>query len=662
MPLAVGEVFAGYNIVRVLGAGAMGTVYLVQHPRLPRHDALKVLSAALTADPQYRARFLREADIAAGLSHPNILGIHDRGESGEQFWISMDFVSGTDAAKLLREHYPRGMPVGLAMQIITAVGSALDYAHQRGLLHREVKPANILIADPGSEAQRVFLADFGIARRVDDTGLTATNIAIGTVAYAAPEQLMGETIDARADQYALACTAFHLLTGAQPYDHSSAAVVITKHVMAPPPPIGERRPELAALQPVFDRALAKRPAERFMRCQDFTQALHRSLNPGATLVAPDPGRAGDTMLAPTPIDMQSTQFAPIPPPIPPPVPSPPPQWVPSPMVGTVPPGPAGPGSQPNPKGRRVALAAIAALAVVIGVVVVIALTNTGSSTHPAVSPTSTPPPNSGPFTGTFIAEFGPLLNVLGQEQPNTAAPGKETWNLRSACGAGLCVATASKASGPFTAHPPNLVFDDVAGRWTAVAVAPGPCHGHDTETWNFVWLQPRPDGAMAGEWVSDAVDCYSKRVVTFTRTGDTNVASLADPLAQPARVVSAAQGLHGQYHSHTTMPGARAVDENFNVQTICLRAGDRCISRFENFEGTGALLLVYTSGVWARNDVGDVPCPDGRTSHRTIDGVFPAPNPPQDPIMELTGHGHKQEAGSSCISGDYTQVLNRTGD
>src|SRR5271166_28567 len=159
MPLAVGEVFAGYTILRVLGAGAMGTVYLVQHPRLPRRDALKVLSADLTPDEQYRARFVREADIAAGLSHPNILGVHDRGESGGQFWIAMDFVDGTDAARLLREQYRGGMPVGLATQIIAGVASALDYAHQRGLLHRDVKPANILIADPGSEVQRVFLAD-----------------------------------------------------------------------------------------------------------------------------------------------------------------------------------------------------------------------------------------------------------------------------------------------------------------------------------------------------------------------------------------------------------------------------------------------------------------------------------------------------------------------
>ncbi|POY26196.1 serine/threonine-protein kinase [Mycobacterium kansasii] len=297
MPLAVGEVFAGYTILRVLGAGAMGTVYLAQHPRLPRRDALKVLPAELTADPQYRARFVREAEIAASLWHPNILGIHDRGESGGQFWISMDFVAGTDAAKLLRDRYPRGMPLELAAPIITAVGSALDYAHQRGLLHRDVKPANILIADPGSETQRVFLADFGIARPVDDTaGLTATNFAIGTVAYAAPEQLMGEPIDGRADQYALACTAFHMLSGTQPYESPSAAAVITKHVMAPPPPIGERRPELARLDPVFARAMAKKPAERFAHCRDFTEQLA----PGCAPTLAGSGPSGqDTQLAPT---------------------------------------------------------------------------------------------------------------------------------------------------------------------------------------------------------------------------------------------------------------------------------------------------------------------------------------------------------------------------
>src|ERR1700738_1128204 len=152
MPVSVGELFAGFTILRVLGAGAMGTVYLAAHPRLPRQDALKVLSAELTADTQYRERFLREADLAASLSHPNILGIHDRGEYEEQFWISMDYVAGTDAGRLVREDYSNGMPLADALAIITGVGSALDYAHQLGLLHRDVKPANILL---GPQSQRI---------------------------------------------------------------------------------------------------------------------------------------------------------------------------------------------------------------------------------------------------------------------------------------------------------------------------------------------------------------------------------------------------------------------------------------------------------------------------------------------------------------------------
>jgi tRNA A-37 threonylcarbamoyl transferase component Bud32 len=654
MPLAVGAEFAGYTILRVLGAGGMGTVYLVQHPRLPRQDALKVLSADLTTDPQYRARFLREADVAAGLSHPNILGIHDRGECGEQFWIAIDFVRGIDAARLLRERYPRGMPVGLAMQIIVAVGSALDYADQRGLLHRDVKPANILIADPGSESQRVFLADFGIARRVDDTGLTSTNIAVGTVAYAAPEQLMGESIDGRADQYALACTAFHLLTGSQPYESPTAAAVIAKHVMAPPPLIGQRRPELASLEPVFARAMAKKPAERFPRCQDFTHALHRALDAGGTQRAPQPIRVENTMPAPDFVYGPSSQFPPTQAAPMPPTPQPPPRA----GLG----GFGGGGPQPSRKRRRVIFAGIGAVIAVIGVVLAIALTYTGNSPHPPAKPTETALPNTGPFTGTYTADFGPRVDVIGRDLPGSPPPGKETWALRSMCGAGGCVATAARTAGHFRDHPPKLVFDDVAGRWIAVVLATQNCHNRDTEDWEFVWLQPHPDGSMSGEWIGDSLDCYSKRNVTFTRAGDTDVASLPDPSAQSARVVSAAQGLHGVYHSTATMAGTKPSEEDFHVQTVCLRAGDRCLSRFLTVDATGSHYMFFANGVWTRNNEDDYRCSDGRTSHRKIDGVYPAPNPPQDPIMQLTGHGHRDESGSACISGDYEQVLHRTGD
>jgi serine/threonine-protein kinase len=270
-PFDAGTIFAGYTIVRRLGSGGMGEVYLAQHPRLPRQDALKVLRPEVSADGEYRERFHREADIAATLWHPHIVGVHDRGEFNRQLWISMDYVDGTDAGRLQHDGYPEGMPAAEVAEVVAAVADALDYAHQRNLLHRDVKPANILVA---KDDQRILLADFGIARWVDDpSGLTATNMTVGTVSYAAPEQLMGGQLDGRADQYALAATAYHLLTGSPPFHHTNPAVVISQHLNATPPVIGDRRPELAALDPVLAKALAKAPDDRFERCADFARAL-----------------------------------------------------------------------------------------------------------------------------------------------------------------------------------------------------------------------------------------------------------------------------------------------------------------------------------------------------------------------------------------------------
>jgi len=275
MPLASGETFAGFTVVRLLGSGGMGEVYLAEHPRLPRRDALKVLPADVSADPDYRARFEREADFASKLWHPRIVSVHDRGDYDGQLWISMDYVDGLDAARLLAGRYRDGMPIGQAVRIVTAVASALDYAHKQGLLHRDVKPANIMLThSEEDEEQRILLADFGIARNIHDiSGLTATNMTIGTVAYAAPEQLMGEEIDGRADQYALAATAYHLLTGSQLFPHSNPAVVIGRHLTSPPPALSEIRPELTELDAVFAQALAKKPEDRFARCSDLARAL-----------------------------------------------------------------------------------------------------------------------------------------------------------------------------------------------------------------------------------------------------------------------------------------------------------------------------------------------------------------------------------------------------
>lgn len=216
--------FAGYRILGLLGSGGMGEVYLAQHPRLPRRDALKLLRGDVSANPEYRARFDREADLAATLWHPHIVGVHDRGEMDGQLWIAMDYVDGTDAARLIRDRYPNEMPLADVLDIVTAIADALDYAHEQGLLHRDVKPANILLTDPHAGNRRILLADFGIARATDDTsGLTASNVTVGSVAYAAPEQLTDAPLDGRAGQYALACTVFHLLTGTPPFVNSNPA-------------------------------------------------------------------------------------------------------------------------------------------------------------------------------------------------------------------------------------------------------------------------------------------------------------------------------------------------------------------------------------------------------------------------------------------------------
>jgi serine/threonine-protein kinase len=273
--LRTGEVFAGYTIERLLGRGGMGSVYLARHPRLPRLTAMKLLNPELFEDKEIRARFEREADLVARLDHPNIVTVFDRGVEGDRLWISMRYIDGTDAAAL----DAWTLPPQRAVQIIAETATALDFAHSRGVLHRDVKPANILLERVEGGQERVFLSDFGIARLRDDTGrLTQTGTFTATLAYAAPEQLSGAPLDHRADQYSLACTLFRLLTGTVPFDATNPVAVIHGHLSAPPPQVSRLRPGLpVALDGVLAKAMAKHVADRFDSCTEFAAAAWQAL-------------------------------------------------------------------------------------------------------------------------------------------------------------------------------------------------------------------------------------------------------------------------------------------------------------------------------------------------------------------------------------------------
>ncbi|ORA17013.1 serine/threonine-protein kinase [Mycobacterium asiaticum] len=634
MSLEVGQVFAGYTILRILGAGGMGRVYLATHPRLPRDDALKVLPAEFTDDPEYRARFAREADLAAGLSHPHIVRIYDRGENDGLLWISMDYVAGTDVANLLAERYQAGMPVDEVVSTISAVASALDYAHHRGLLHRDVKPANILLTHPdGGQDRRIYLADFGIARRMDDgTGITAADVAVGTVAYAAPEQLKAGPIDGRADQYALACTAFHLLTGAPPFDHTNPTVVITQHIGTPPPSIGDRRPELAGLNPVFAKALAKEPADRFANCGEFALALSKHLTPYQY----------DTPIA---LHAQHTQ-----PSIPLPVPTREPRsgWAQRPAV-------------------LIGALVVVALLLVGGVFAGVKLTQ--SSRKPtstaAPQPANPAPPSissagpAGPFTGTYRADFGPLTDLDGNQAPD-AEPSTGTYAVRSICAGNGCVATASRLKGePHFAS--TMVFDQVGGTWLAVALSASPCRNSTGEIWEVFRLQARPDGTLSGEQTRTARNnCQEKRTVTFTRTGDV-APGLPDPATLPPRVISVAEGLRGHYQLTRKFVGGDPQQMgNSEIVTNCLRTGDRCMSYFH--VKTGDVPLIFAAGMWTWVDTNSGKCPDGSPATLKANAQFPLPQPVQDPITILNGNGHWTQTGSCAVDIDFSEVFTRTGD
>ena len=267
--------FLHYRIEEPIGQGGMGVVYLAHDVRLGRKVALKLMAPSLARDERYRTRFASESELAMSLEHPNVVPIHDAGEAEGRLYLAMRRVEGTDLRALLREE--GALPPPRALAIVSQIAQALDAAHASGLVHRDVKPSNVLL----DENDHVYLADFGLTRRLsDEASLRSDALAVGTPAYVAPEQLEGRTVDGRADVYSLGCLLYECLTGEPPFRADSRLALAWAHLEQEPPRVTERRPELSeAVDAVVATAMAKDPAERFATCAAFAAAAESALMP-----------------------------------------------------------------------------------------------------------------------------------------------------------------------------------------------------------------------------------------------------------------------------------------------------------------------------------------------------------------------------------------------
>ena len=268
----VGTRIADYRLEEQIGQGGMAVVFRARDERLHRPVALKILSPALATDEASRQRFIRESRSAAAVNDPHIIPVFEAGDADGVLFIAMQHVPGGDAGTLVRSEGP--LPPTRAAAIISAVASALDAAHAAGQVHRDVKPANMLVdAQPG-RPDHVYLSDFGLTKgALSMVSQTGTGHVRGTPNYRAPEQIRGDQVDARTDEYGLACAVYTLLSGEPPFPRDEVMAVMYAHLSMPPPPLTSRRPGLSpAVDDVLLRALAKAPGDRYPSCGEFADA------------------------------------------------------------------------------------------------------------------------------------------------------------------------------------------------------------------------------------------------------------------------------------------------------------------------------------------------------------------------------------------------------
>jgi serine/threonine-protein kinase len=650
-----GTPFGRYQLIELLGRGGMGEVWRAYDSAIDRVVALKMLLPHLSEDPDFEKRFRREARAAGRLDDPHVVPIHDVGEIDGRLYVTMRLITGTDLQTLI-DAGP--LDPERAVSIIDQIASALHHAHRAGLVHRDVKPSNILIG----ENDFAYLIDFGIARTAEDTGVTATGAAIGTWAYMAPERFNTGEVHPSSDIYALACVFYECLTGQRPFPGDTLEQIAVGHIFTPPPrPSEESGTVPTALDEVIARGLAKQPADRYPTAIQLAAAAKQVItDPGRSANRPPPS-APATMTSPSPPSWSRQEWT-----QPPPTNGGTPPMAATQLSGPhmyMPPAP--PVAQRRGRRRAVvigALVSVVVLVIAVGIVAIVGLTQRDqtASTAPSVAAGG-----GADFTGTYRADYGPGTDLEGTSAPNAPAT-TSSWAVRSECGASGCVATAANISSGGGALLSNLTFDKLGGTWVAVGVASAQCGGDaPTELWVVMTLQPDPDGTLSGETVRAATNgaCAAKRTVKFTRTGDPDLNKVPDPAVLPPRSVTSAEGLRGRYQQTTTLATGNVIaGKDLSVSTYCLRTGDRCMSLFHGPDGV--VTLMFADDQWTRNEQGATPCPAGGTAQMTITAEYPMPMQLDDPIALLTGHGSQTIApGGACTGGgDFQDKFEREGD
>jgi serine/threonine-protein kinase len=527
----IGTVIGSYHIEGLLGRGGMGVVYRAEDQRpgtRGRKVALKILAPELSSDERFRQRFERESQMAASIDHPNIVPVYEAGEVEGLLYIAMRHVQGEDLRTAVQRE--GALPPARALSVIVQVAAALDTAHARGLVHRDVKPGNILLVgaeDPDSPPH-VYLTDFGLTKRTDShSGLTVTGQFVGTIEYVAPEQIEGKEVDSRTDIYALGCVFFECLTGEPPFKADQEAALLWAHLTQDPPKASERRAGVPpALDEVVGKALAKSKEDRYATCREMVAAAR--------------GAISGQPVSPTSTPTVSAPLPPAPPPVPPaaPVsqpPAPPPPFQPAPPgPATAPPvswqAPPPPGP-PRRRNTTLWVLIIVGILAVVGAGIGVFLATTGGGDGPSPPPPNGPTPQPLDTTGEFPSEAEQAL--LGQIPPELQTPAC----TRATPPEGALAAVDCFTDTPqlltytlFADQPSMQAFYDAEVSTAGVTPQTGNCAAGEAS--EDSWLNP--GGAESGRLLC-FTDQFGSSVIVWTHDTRLIVGESTRPTAEPIK-------------------------------------------------------------------------------------------------------------------------------